>query len=159
MYTKTFMVKSKPKAGEPNAIQPNWWVVDAENKVVGRLARDIAVVLMGKDKPLYTPNVDCGDCVVVLNVDKIAFTGKKWEQKEYRWYTGYPGQRTEKASKRFERRPELILYDAVRRMLPKSKLGVKMLDKLKLYSGTEHPHQAQQPQPREMGVRKANVSA
>jgi large subunit ribosomal protein L13 len=159
VYTKTFMVKSKPKAGEPNAIQPNWWVVDAENKIVGRLARDIAVVLMGKDKPLYTPNVDCGDCVVVLNVDKLVFTGKKWEQKEYRWYTGYPGQKTEKAGKRFERRPELILYDAVRRMLPKSKLGVKMLDKLKLYSGTDHPHQAQQPQPREMGVRKANVSA
>jgi len=90
---------------------------------------------------------------VVINCDKITFTGKKWEQKEYDWYTGHPGRRIETAATRFARRPELILSEAVRRMLPKSKLGSHMLDKLKIYAGADHPHQAQVPEPREMGVK------
>jgi len=127
-------------------------VVDATDKIVGRLASEIAVILMGKHRPTYTPHVDTGDFVVVTNVEKVAFTGKKWEQKEYRWYTGYTRQRSITAEVRHERRPELILQEAVRRMLPKNKLGVKMLAKLKLYAGPDHPHQAQNPSPKDLGV-------
>jgi large subunit ribosomal protein L13 len=144
MMNKTFVAK----AGEHKA---QWWVVDATDKVVGRLASDIAMILMGKHRPTYTPHVDTGDYVIVTNVGKVTFTGKKWDQKQYAWVTGYPGQRTEKAGIRLQRRPELILREAVRRMLPKNKLAFKMLAKLKLYPGTEHPHQAQLPQKIELG--------
>lgn len=143
---KTYMART----GE---IEPKWWLVDASDKIVGRLASDLAMVLMGKNRPTYTPHVDNGDFVVVINVDKVVFTGKKWEQKEYAWYTGYPRQRTENAGKRFERRPELILREAVRRMLPKNKLAFKTLAKLKIYAGAEHPHQAQMPEPKELGIK------
>jgi len=136
------------KQGE---VTPQWWVVDATDKVVGRLASDIAVVLMGKHRPTYTPHVDTGDFVVVTNAEKVVFTGNKWEQKTYTWYTGYPGLRSETAEARREKKPEKILSEAVRRMLPKSKLGRKMLSKLKVYTGSDHPHQAQQPQPKDMG--------
>ena len=122
--------------------------------MVGRMATEIATILMGKHRPTYTPHVDTGDFVIVLNVDKVVFTGNKWEQKTYTWYTGYPGQKSETAADRFARQPERILYDAVRRMLPKNKLGTKMLSKLKLYVGTDHPHQAQDPEPIELGVKK-----
>jgi large subunit ribosomal protein L13 len=144
MINKTFVAK----AGEHKA---QWVVVDATDKVVGRLASDIAMILMGKHRPTYTPHVDTGDYVIVTNVGKVTFTGKKWDQKQYAWVTGYPGQRTEKAGIRIQRRPELILREAVRRMLPKNKLAFKMLAKLKLYPGTEHPHQAQLPQKIELG--------
>ena len=143
---KTYMAK-------PGELTPNWWLVDAKDKVVGRLASDIAMILMGKHQPTYTPHVDTGDFVIVINADKVVFTGKKWQQKEYRWVTGYPGQRSETAAARLEKDPESILSEAVRRMLPKNKLGVKMLDKLKIYVGQEHPHQAQQPQPKELGIK------
>jgi len=136
--TKSYLAK-------PGELTAQWWHVDATDKVVGRLASELAVVLMGKHKPTYTPHVDTGDFVVVTNCDKVTFTGKKWQLKEYTWYTGYTGLKTETAEHRKARRPELILRDAVRRMLPKSKLGRHMLSKLKLYAGTEHPHQAQQP--------------
>ena len=142
---KTYMAK-------PGEVAQKWWVVDAKDKIVGRLASDIAVVLMGKHRPTYTPHVDTGDFVVVLNADKVIFTGKKWQQKTYDWYTGYTGLRSETAEKLAKRHPDRILYEAVRRMLPKNKLGRKMLAKLKIYVGTEHPHQAQQPERREMGV-------
>lgn len=122
-----------------------WLHIDATDRVVGRLAAQIATVLMGKHKPTYTPHVDCGDFVVVTHVEKVRFTGRKWEQKRYDWYTGYTRQRSIGAAERLEQRPELILQEAVRRMLPKNKLGMKMLGKLKLYVGAEHPHQAQQP--------------
>jgi large subunit ribosomal protein L13 len=144
MMKKTFVAKT----GEHHA---QWWVVDATDKVVGRLASDIAVILMGKHRPTYTPHVDTGDFVIVTNVGKVTFTGKKWDQKQYAWVTGYPGQKTEKAGIRLQRRPEMILREAVRRMLPKNKLAFKMLMKLKLYPGTEHPHQAQMPQKIELG--------
>jgi len=130
--------------------QKNWWLVDAADKVVGRLASDIAVILMGKHTPRYTPHVDTGDFVVVINAEKVSFTGGKWEKKEYKWFTGYTRQRIERASHRRDRRPELILREAVRRMLPKNRLAFKMLDKLKIYAGGEHPHQAQQPKPRDL---------
>jgi large subunit ribosomal protein L13 len=143
---KTYMAK-------PGEIEANWWLVDATDKVVGRLASDIAMILMGKHRPEYTPHVDMGDFVIVTNADKVVFTGRKWETKEYAWYTGYPGQHRETAGRRKQRRPELIIREAVRRMLPKNKLGFKMLSKLKIYVGSEHPHQAQQPEPKELGIK------
>lgn len=143
---KTYMAK-------PGEIEQKWWIVDASDKVVGRLASDIAVVLMGKHRPTYTPHVDTGDFVVVVNAEKVVLSGRKWELKEYTWYTGYPGLRSITAGDRMRRKPESILQEAVRRMLPKNKLASKMLKKLKIYAGSEHPHQAQEPQPREMGCK------
>jgi large subunit ribosomal protein L13 len=144
--TKTFQAK-------PGQLPEKWFLVDATDKVVGRLASDIAMILMGKHRPTYTPHTLTGDSVVVINVEKIHFTGKKWQQKEYAWFTGYTGLRTETAETRRERHPDRILRDAVRRMLPKNKLASKMLAKLKIYSGTEHPHQAQQPEAKELGIK------
>lgn len=145
---------SKTYMARPGEIEPKWWLVDAQNKVVGRLASDIATILMGKHRPTYTPHVDTGDYVVVINAEKVVLTGKKWEQKRYTWYTGYPGLHSETAAERMAKKPETILSEAVRRMLPKNKLGVQMLRKLKVYIGDQHPHQAQQPEPAELGVKK-----
>lgn len=142
---KTWM----PKASDVN---PKWWVVDAKNKIVGRLASEIAMVLMGKHRPTYAPHIDMGDYVVVLNADKVVFTGNKWKQKQYTWTTYYPGLRSESAESRFAREPESILVEAVRRMLPKNKLSYKRLAKLKVYCGDQHPHQAQNPEPKELGA-------
>lgn len=139
---------------KPGEIEPKWYLVDATDKVVGRLAGDIAMILMGKHRPTYTPHVDTGDYVVVTNVEKVVFTGKKWDQKQYTWYTGYSGLRSETAAERREHKPEMILFDAVRRMLPKNRLARKMIRKLKIYAGPEHPHQAQQPIPIELGVKE-----
>jgi large subunit ribosomal protein L13 len=144
--TKTYMAK-------PQDLEAKWWLVDATDKVVGRLASDLAMILMGKHRPTYTPHVDTGDFVVVINAEKVVFTGKKWDQKTYTWYTGYPGLRSETARERMARRPEKILTEAVRRMLPKNKLARQMLSKLKVYTGDQHPHQAQQPEPIELGVK------
>ena len=146
MSNRTYMAK-------PGELPQKWWLVDATDKVVGRLASDIAMILMGKHRPTYTPHTDTGDFVVVVNAEKVAFTGKKWEQKKYTWYTGYQGLRTETAEKRRERNPEAILEEAVRRMLPKNKLATKMLNKLKVYAGAEHPHQAQQPEAKELAIK------
>jgi large subunit ribosomal protein L13 len=149
---KTYMAR-------PGDIEPKWWVVDAADKVVGRLASDIAMILMGKHRATYTPHVDTGDFVVVVNASKLAFTGKKAEQKRYTWYTGWTRLRAETAGHRLARKPERVLTDAVRRMLPKNKLAVSMLTKMKVYAGNQHPHQAQQPEPIELGVRKASKAA
>ena len=143
---KTYMAKN----GE---VEQKWLLVDATDKIVGRLASEIAVILMGKHRPTYTPHVDTGDYIVVVNAEKIQFSGNKWEQKEYAWYTGYPRQRTISAADRLEKKPELILQEAVRRMLPKSKLGRAMLAKLKIYAGSDHPHTAQQPEPTELAIK------
>jgi large subunit ribosomal protein L13 len=142
--TKTYMAK-------PGEVERRWLLVDATDRRVGRLASDIAVVLMGKHRPTYTPHVDTGDHVVVINAEKVEFGGKKWQQKLYRWYTGHTGLKVETAEHRRDRRPELIIEEAVRRMLPKNRLGRVMLDKLKVYAGSEHPHQAQRPEPATMG--------
>ena len=141
--TKTFMAKQ----GE---VAQKWLLVDATDKVVGRLASELAVILMGKHRPTYTPHIDTGDFIVVVNAEKVKFTGKKWEQKTYTWYTGYPGLRSETAGDRLRKKPEMILREAVRRMLPKNKLGRKMLSKLKIFAGPEHDHQAQNPEPKEI---------
>ena len=143
---KTYMAK-------PGQVDPQWWVVDATDRVLGRLASDIAVVLMGKHRPTDTPHVDTGDYVIVVNAGKVQLSGKKLSQKTYTWYTGYPGLRSESAERRMEEHPEQVLRDAVRRMLPKNKLGRKMLSKLKIFAGPEHPHQAQQPQSADFGAK------
>ena len=135
---------------KPGTFEQKWLLVDATDKIVGRLASELAVILMGKHRPTYTPHVDTGDFVVVVNCEKVKFTGNKWENKTYAWYTGYTGQRTITAEDRLAKRPELILQEAVRRMLPKNKLGTVMLSKLKIYPGANHPHQAQQPEPTEL---------
>ncbi|MEQ8209313.1 MAG: 50S ribosomal protein L13 [Lacipirellulaceae bacterium] len=141
---------ARPRDFENGTIDRKWLLVDAEDKIVGRLASEIAVILMGKHRPTYTPHIDTGDYIVVVNAEKVKFTGKKWEQKKYAWYTGYPQQRTITAEDRLEKKPEMILREAVRRMLPKSKLGRQMLSKLKIYAGPTHEHQAQNPEPTEL---------
>ena len=133
-----------PKAGE---IARKWYVVDASGKTLGRLASRIALILMGKENPQYTPFIDTGDHVIVLNAEKIKTTGLKAEQKKYQHYTGYPGGlRTEEFRKRFARKPESIVEAAVERMLPKTKMGKQMMTKLNVYRGDKHPHQAQKPE-------------
>lgn len=130
------------KAGE---VQKKWHVVDATDVSLGRLASDIAVILMGKHRPQYTPHVDCGDFVVVLNAGKVGLTGRKAQLKLKTRYTGYPGGlKVETFGRVRERHPERLIEDAVRRMLPKNRLSRVMLKKLKVYPGTDHPHQAQQ---------------
>src|SRR5205807_2137057 len=137
----------QPKAGE---LAKQWYVIDANEAVVGRLAAQIAPILMGKHRPTYAPFIDTGDYVIVTNVDKVVFTGNKWQQKFYQRYSGHPGgQKEEQAWKLFQRRPERILQLAIQRMMPKNKIGRHMLAKLKLYAGPQHPHQAQSPIPLE----------
>ncbi len=148
--TKTYMAK-------PKDVQAGWFHIDATDAVVGRVATQIATILMGKHKPTYTPHVDTGDFVVVTNVEKVVFTGKKWDQKNYTWYTGYTGLRSETAGQRRDKKPEEILREAVRRMLPKNRLGRQMLGKLKLYVGPDHPHQAQAPETLEVGKRISSI--
>ena len=132
-----------PKAGE---IVRKWYVVDASGQTLGRLASQVARILMGKENPQYTTFLDTGDHVIVINAEKVTTTGFKSEQKVYQHYTGYPGGlRTEEFRKRFERKPEAIIEAAVLRMLPKSKLGRQMISNLNVYRGEKHPHEAQKP--------------
>jgi large subunit ribosomal protein L13 len=148
------VASTKSYQAKPGELTQKWFVVDASDKVVGRLASDIAMVLMGKHRPTYTPHIDTGDYVIVVNCEKVKFSGKKWEQKEYAWFTGYTRQRTVSAATQLERHPDRILREAVRRMLPKNNaLARQMLAKLKIYSGPDHHHQAQQPEPKELGAR------
>ena len=148
---KTYMAKKE-------SVQPDWFVLDGTGLVVGRIATRIATVLMGKHKPQYTPHVDCGDYVIVVNAHLVRFSGdnvshpehpyftEKMFTKTYERYSGYPGgRRVLTAAEVWQKKPEMILREAVRRMLPKNKLGRAMLKKLKLYAGPEHPHQAQRP--------------
>lgn len=141
----------KTTVAKPGQLPKEWFHVDATDKVLGRLASDIAMVLMGKHRPTYTPHVDTGDFVVVTNAEKVVMTGRKLEVRHYAWYTGYTGQKMESYKERLERKPEDLIFHAVRRMLPKNKLARHMLSKLKIYAGTEHPHQAQQPKPLDAG--------
>ena len=140
MTSKTFL----PKADA----EKKWFVVDAQDKVLGRLATGIATILMGKNKPWYTAFLDTGDFVVVVNAGKIRLTGRKRIQKTYYSHSGYPGGlKGISAAELLEKRPERVIRFAVRGMLPKNKLGKKMLTKLKIYAGEEHPHEAQKPEP------------
>jgi large subunit ribosomal protein L13 len=133
-----------PKEGE---IARKWYVVDASGQALGRLSSRVARILMGKENPKYTPFLDTGDHVIVINADKVKLSGMKSEGKVYQHYTGYPGGlRTEPYTRRMSRKPELVVEEAVKRMLPKSKLGRQMISKLKVYRGGKHPHQAQKPE-------------
>lgn len=135
----------------PQTAERDWYVVDAQGKTLGRLASEIASVLRGKNKPTFTPYVDAGDFVVVVNAEKVHLTGRKLDQKMYWRHTGYPGGiRGVTARKMLDSKPEQVLRIAVKGMLPKNTLGRNLLKKLKIYAGGEHPHQAQQPKPLEL---------
>ena len=141
---KTYAVKA-------SEIQRSWWVVDATDQTLGRLATRIATLLEGKHKPIYSPHLDTGDHVVVLNAGKIRVTGDKLRQKTYYRHSGYPGGlREENLETLLARKPELVIERAVKGMLPQNKLGRAMIKKLKVYKGADHPHQAQQPAPVEL---------
>ena len=132
---------------KPAQIERKWYVVDAEGKTLGRLATQIAMILRGKNKPIYTPHVDTGDYVIVINAEKIVLTGKKLDQKMYRHHSLYPGGLKETPYRKLlAEKPEFVISEAVRGMLPKGPLGRKMLKKLKVYRGPEHDNQAQQPE-------------
>lgn len=127
-------------------VEKNWVVVDADSKVLGRLASDVAKIIRGKTKPDYTPNVDCGDNVIVVNADKVRLTGKKWTDKVYVSHTGYPGGQKKTTPKELKAKSSALLVErAVRGMLPKNRLGSALFGNLYVYEGAEHPHAAQQP--------------
>ncbi len=137
------------KTGE---LAQRWFVIDATDQVVGRLAVQIATILRGKHRPEYTPHIDTGEFVIVVNAEKVRFTGKKWDTVTYEQYSHYPGGlRSVKARDVLAKHPDRILREAVRRMVPRTPLGRKQMAKLKIYAGPSHPHQAQQPQEFKMG--------
>jgi large subunit ribosomal protein L13 len=137
---KTYMARSED-------IEKKWYLIDANGKTVGRVATRIARILRGKDKPEFTPHADIGDFVVVINADKVNFTGKKWTQKTYYWHTPYPGGlKSITAEKLFKENPEEILRKAVWGMLPKNRWQKRLINRVKIYSGTEHPHESQRPE-------------
>lgn len=132
---------------KPSEIERKWYLVNAEGKILGRLSSRIAQILSGKDKPTYTPHLDVGDFVVVINAEKVKVTGNKEEKKIYYWHSGYPGGLKERTYQELlDKKPQDIIRKAVRGMLPKSKLGRHMFEKLKVYAGPQHPHQAQKPE-------------
>jgi len=127
-------------------VTKNWVIVDAKDQILGRLSSQVAVMLRGKNKTNYTPHVDCGDNVIIINCEKIKLTGKKWTMKEYVRYTGYPGgQRFSTPTTAMKKNPAFMLEHAIRMMLPKTKLGKEIFRNLHVYAGTEHPHAAQKP--------------
>ena len=137
---KTFMAKAE-------AVERKWYVVDAEGMVLGRLASQVAAILRGKHKPIFTPHVDTGDYVIIINADKVVLTGKKLEQKKYYHHSGYVGGLKEISYKTLlQKKPEFAVYEAIRLMMPKGPLGRQMLKKVKIYRGSEHNHVAQQPE-------------
>lgn len=137
----------KSFVAKPLEVEQKWYVVDASGKTLGRMATEIATVLRGKHKPIFTPHVDTGDYVIVINADKVVLTGRKLDQKIYRWHTGYVGHMRERTYRvMMKDHPEEVVQHAVKGMLPKNSLGRQMLGKLKVYRGPEHNHQAQQPE-------------
>ncbi len=143
---KSFMAKTEE-------VNRKWYVIDAEGKVLGRMASEIAKILRGKNKPIYTPHVDTGDYVIVVNAEKLVLTGNKLEQKLYRTHSHHPGGLKEVPYKKImAEKPELAVYEAVKGMLPHNSLGRKMLKKLKVYKGSEHEHQAQKPEALELNI-------
>ena len=139
----------KTYSAKPSEVEAKWWIIDAEGVVLGRMAAIIATRLRGKHKPMYTPNIDCGDHVVVINADKVRLTGNKREDKMYYWHTGYPGGIKSRTAEKYLDSPQsdVVVRKAIERMLPKTKMGREQYRKLKVYAGAEHPHEAQQPQP------------
>ncbi|MHA1559417.1 MAG: 50S ribosomal protein L13 [Alphaproteobacteria bacterium] len=142
------MTTTKTFSAKPADIEKHWVVIDADGLVVGRLASLVAMRLRGKHRPNFTPHVDCGDNVIIVNAEKVALTGQKLNQKKYYWHTGYPGGIKERTAGQIiqGRFPERVIEKAVERMLPRGPLGRQQLKNLKVYAGTEHPHEAQQPE-------------
>jgi large subunit ribosomal protein L13 len=137
----------KSFVAKPHEVEKKWYVVDAEGKTLGRMASEVAKVLRGKHKPIYTPHVDTGDFVIIINADKVVLTGKKLDQKMYRWHTGYVGHLRERSYRdMMQTKPEKVVFEAVKGMLPKNSLGRQMATKLKVYRGAEHNHAAQKPE-------------
>ncbi len=137
----------KTYSAKPKDIDRKWYLIDAKDQVLGRMSTRIADILRGKNKPIYTPHMDTGDFVVVINAEKVIVTGKKAEQKEYQRYSGYPGGLKKIPFKRMmDTHPERIIEHAVRGMIPHNRLGRAMIKKLKVYAGTDHPHEAQRPE-------------
>ncbi len=137
----------KSFVAKPHEVERKWYVVDAEGKTLGRMATEIATVLRGKHKPTYTPHVDCGDYVIVINADKVEVTGKKRKEKIYKSHSGYPGGLKEITFEKLQaKKPDEIVRHAVKGMMPKGRLGRQMYKKLKVYAGPEHNHKAQQPE-------------
>lgn len=134
-------------SAKPHEIEAKWWIIDAQDVVLGRMASHVANVLRGKHKPMFTPHMDCGDHVIIVNADKVKLTGKKKENKIYYWHTGYPGGIKERTAEAIlnGKHPERVVEKAVQRMIPEGPLGRAQLSKLRVYAGTEHPHEAQQP--------------
>jgi large subunit ribosomal protein L13 len=136
----------KTYSAKPSEVTPNWWIIDADGLVLGRLATEISKILRGKNKPMYTPHIDTGDHVIVINGEKVKMTGRKREQKIYYHHTGYAGGlKEQKAEFIFGTHPERIIEKAVERMMPEGPLGKHQFAKLRVYAGTDHPHVAQQP--------------
>jgi len=136
----------KTKSANKNTVEKEWIIVDATDQALGRFASRVAMILRGKHKPDFTPHVDCGDNVIVINAEKVKLTGQKWSQKEYIRHTGYPGgQRTEKADRLHKRRPTAVVERAIKGMLPNSRLASEMFRNLYVYEGDQHPHEAQSP--------------
>lgn len=141
----------KSFVAKPLELERKWYVVDAEGKTLGRMASEVASVLRGKHKPIYTPHVDCGDYVIIINADKVVLTGKKLDQKKFRWHTGYIGHLRERSYRELmAKKPEFVVEQAIKGMLPKNTLGREMYKKLKVYSGAEHGHEAQKPEALEL---------
>ena len=141
---KTYMAKAE-------TVDRKWYIIDAEGMVLGRMASQVAAILRGKHKPTYTPHVDTGDHIIIVNADKIVLTGRKLDQKKYYKHSGYPGGLKEISYRALmNKKPEFVVMEAIRLMLPKGPLGRQMLTKLRVYSGTEHKHQAQMPEKLEL---------
>lgn len=137
----------KSYIAKPAEVERKWYVIDAEDKTLGKIASEVASILRGKKKPIYTPHVDTGDYVIVINAEKVRVTGKKEEQKIYKSHSGYPGGLKETTLRELRaKKPEEIIRHAVKGMMPKGKLGRQMFKKLKVYTGPEHPHTAQNPE-------------
>ncbi len=137
----------KTVSANRQTVEKKWYLIDAEAEIVGRLAARVAHVLRGKNKASYTPHVDCGDNVIIINADKVRFTGEKMREKEYFFYSGHPGgKRLETAKDLMRRRPTYVMEKAIKGMLPKNRLGREMFRNLHVYAGSTHPHEAQQPE-------------
>ena len=138
----------KTYSAKPNEVVHKWYLVDAENLILGRLASIVAKMLRGKHKPMYTPHIDCGDNIIIVNAEKVKLSGQKRTDKTYYWHTGYPGGIKDRTADQLldGPHPERVIEKAVERMLPKGKLGRKQIGKLKIYSGPKHPHDAQSPE-------------
>jgi len=138
----------KTYSAKPADVDKKWLLIDAEDLVLGRLASIVALRLRGKHKPMYTPHIDCGDNIIVVNAEKVTLTGRKADNEKFYWHTGYPGGIKERTLGQIRggKHPERLIYNAVRRMLPKGPLGRKQLGNLRVYAGPAHPHEAQQPE-------------